>query len=126
MAALLTSVVQRIRPISITRRASNASRASLSEGSITYQPRRLLTVTMPRAASRVRASRTMVRLQSNTMASCCSPRRAPGASFWAMMASMMRVLMSDALAIVHPDQQIPCHWYTSNVHHGGDLTACPR
>eukprot|EP01034_Spumella_vulgaris_P000543 gene543-721_t len=40
-------------------------RASSCEGSTTYQPRRALTVTMPRVDSRVSASRTMVRLQSN-------------------------------------------------------------
>jgi hypothetical protein len=43
MAVLSTVFMLRISPVSITRRASKASRASSSEGSITYQPRRALT-----------------------------------------------------------------------------------
>jgi hypothetical protein len=30
------------------------------------------------------------------------------------------VLMSDALAIVHQVQQIPCHWYTRYAHQYGE------
>ena len=82
-----------------------------------YQPRRALTVTMPRVASRVSASRTMVRLQSNSMASC-SPRREPGASFCAITASMMRLLISVAVVLGGGGhclryRRFRVNWYTS-------------
>ena len=79
-----------------------------SAGTIDHDALRALTVTMPRAASRVSASRTMVRLQSNSMASCCSPRRAPGASFCAITASTMRALISGALMDMPAHQQLSC------------------
>lgn len=63
VADLLAVVVQPISPISMTRRSPT------SAGSIRHQPRRLLMVTMPRAASSVGASRTTVRLQSNSVTS---------------------------------------------------------
>lgn len=87
---------------------------------MTNQPRRALTVTMPRAASRVRASRTMVRLQSNSIASCCSPRREPGASFCAITASTMRALISDAeMAIGLHTSSFCANWYARSVHLNG-------
>ena len=75
------------------RRAAKASRASSAEGSTTYQPRRDCTSTKPRACSCISASRTMVRLTPKFSASCCSPRRSPGASFCARMASTTRAAM---------------------------------
>ena len=50
----------------------------------------------------------MVRLQSNSMASGCSPSLAPGASFCAMTAWMMRSLISDAVLGMHLHQQEAC------------------
>jgi len=65
----------------------------IGRGSMTNQPRRATTVTMPRVTSRVSASRIRVRLTPNSSHSCCSPRRVPGASCRARIASVIRLAM---------------------------------
>ena len=53
-------------------RAQNASRASANEGLVTDHPRRAVTWTMPRASSRIRASRE----RAKSVARLCLPRQA--------------------------------------------------
>ena len=89
-AGVALAAICRISHGSISRRASNTSRASATVGLETNAPRLWKTVTIPSCASRAIACRILVRLTPNTAASFSSTSCVPGSRRRSLIAVTMR------------------------------------